>query len=42
MIENISKYEKQKKFFNSGASKSIQYRINSLKQKKILVLTKMR
>ena len=33
MIENISKkYEKQKKFFNSGTSKSIQYRINSLKK----------
>lgn len=35
MIENISKkYEKQKKFFNSGTSKSIQYRINSLKKLK--------
>lgn len=35
MIENISKkYEKQKRFFNSGASKSIQYRINSLKKLK--------
>ena len=35
MIENISKkYEKQKKFFNSGNSKSIQYRINSLKKLK--------
>ena len=35
MIENISKkYEKQKKFFNSGISKSIQYRINSLKKLK--------
>ena len=35
MIENISKkYEKQKKFFNSGFSKSIQYRINSLKKLK--------
>ena len=35
MIENISKkYEKQKKFFNSGTSKTIQYRINSLKKLK--------
>ena len=35
MIENISKkYEKQKNFFNSGTSKSIQYRINSLKKLK--------
>ena len=35
MIENISKkYEKQKKFFNSGTSKSIKYRINSLKKLK--------
>ncbi len=35
MIENISKkYVKQKKFFNSGTSKSIQYRINSLKKLK--------
>ena len=35
MIENISKkYEKQKKFFNSGTSKSIHYRINSLKKLK--------
>ena len=35
MIENISKkYDKQKKFFNSGTSKSIQYRINSLKKLK--------
>ena len=35
MIKNISKkYEKQKKFFNSGTSKSIQYRINSLKKLK--------
>ena len=35
MIENISKkYEKQKKIFNSGTSKSIQYRINSLKKLK--------
>ena len=35
MIENISKkYEKQKRFFNSGTSKSIQYRINSLKKLK--------
>lgn len=35
MIENISKkYEKQKKFFNSGTCKSIQYRINSLKKLK--------
>ena len=35
MIENISKkYEKQKQFFNSGTSKSIQYRINSLKKLK--------
>lgn len=35
MIENISKkYEKQKKFFNSGTSKSIQYRISSLKKLK--------
>ena len=35
MIENISKkYEKQKKFFNSGTSKSILYRINSLKKLK--------
>ncbi|MBL6590500.1 MAG: aldehyde dehydrogenase family protein [Flavobacteriaceae bacterium] len=34
-MENISKkYEKQKKFFNSGTSKSIQYRINSLKKLK--------
>jgi len=35
MIENISKkYEKQKNFFNSGTSKSIQYRIKSLKKLK--------
>ena len=35
MIENISKkYEKQKRFFNSGASKPVQYRINSLKKLK--------
>lgn len=35
MIDNISKkYEKQKNFFNSGTSKSIQYRINSLKKLK--------